>query len=73
MTEVRSDSAFRDVAGPDGVIWRVSERGVGALYPGRPSLIFDCGAVVRRLYRYPGDWQSMSDDELLALSLTWTR
>jgi hypothetical protein len=73
MTDVRSDASFRDIAGPDGVLWRVTERGVGVFYPGRPSLVFDCGTVVRRLYRYPANWRALSDDELLTLSLTWAR
>lgn len=52
-----------------GLEWRVYERPAGSASPtpGRPSLIFDSDGIVRRLWRYPTDWSSLSDRQLLGL------
>jgi hypothetical protein len=55
----------------DGVRWRVFEQAFGA-YDRRSgqSLIFASDAAVRRVRTYPGNWATMPDAELMALS--WT-
>jgi hypothetical protein len=53
----------------DGREWRVYERtsSEASPQPGRQSLVFDTDGMVRRMWQYPGDWMSMSDEELLLL------
>ena len=49
--------------------WAIREVDTGAL-PGAPRprcLICESDDVVRRIWRYPDDWLSLSDDELLRL------
>ena len=53
----------------DGVLWLVYE------LPPSPfdrrqtaSLLFESDIAIRRVRNYPGDWRTLSDDELFALS-----
>lgn len=59
----------RHVVGPDGVTWRVSEREPPPHLADRCErcLIFDAGAVVRRVCGEGPGWRLRSDAELLAL------
>lgn len=60
---------FRDSQGRQWTVFERSCKGV----PGRRAdqcLVFECGEVVRRLWRYPQDWRSLSAVELEKLS--WT-
>lgn len=60
---------MRDLVDAHGRAWRVYERISSALspLPGRRSLIFDTEGMVRRVWRYPLAWNSLSDDALLSL------
>lgn len=60
---------MRYLTDTQGREWRVYERpGSGDAHsPGRPSLIFDSEGIVRRLWRYPAEWTSLGDGQLLAL------
>lgn len=63
-TVVRS---IRDAVGRD---WRIREMAAPSYdRRQRPSLIFDCDTVIRRVRDYPTDWYELSDDDLFALSL----
>jgi len=54
---------------PGGVTWTVREadtrRVPGAQAPS--CLIFETSGYARRAWRYPPDWRSLGDEELLAL------
>jgi hypothetical protein len=47
----------------------VYERIAGDFSPtaGRSSLVFDTDGIVRRLWRYPSGWFTLSDADLLGL------
>jgi hypothetical protein len=54
----------------EGVRWSVYEMAAGEI-PGRRGptcLVFDSAAYVRRVWAFPADWLTLSDDVLLALS-----
>jgi D-serine deaminase-like pyridoxal phosphate-dependent protein len=56
---------IRDLA---GTLWQVAEHDAGDV-PGAMGprcLIFDSQSIVRRFWRYPGDWHALADDNLLA-------
>ena len=57
---------LRDTQGRE---WRVYERTSTDVSPmaGHRSLIFDAEGIVRRLWRYPATWASLSDTELIGL------
>jgi hypothetical protein len=62
-------SGKRTIVGGDGFEWLVREFesvGAGAL---SKSLVFERPEVVRRVRDYPGDWATLSDDQLYRLSL----
>lgn len=51
-----------------GTVWRISESDARDT-PGAMSdtcLIFDSQAVCRRYWKYPGDWFTLPEDNLLA-------
>jgi hypothetical protein len=60
---------MRHLIDAQGREWRVYERAAGELSPvaGRASLVFDTDGIVRRLWRYPGSWATLSDVDLLGL------
>ena len=64
-----ADRTVRVFVDADGTRWQVSERPF-ADYDRRRglSLIFASDAAVRRVREYPGNWHSLTDDELIALS-----
>jgi len=52
-----------------GIAWSVRELD-SSHTPGAPtsvSLICESPALVRRVWRFPGEWQRLSDAEVLAL------
>ena len=53
-----------------GRVWRVSEVDARRLPGARgPScLLFDSPTMVRRVWRFPGDWGTLPDEALVALS-----
>jgi hypothetical protein len=60
---------FRDTRGRQ---WTVFERPCKGV-PGRKAdrcLVFECGEVVRRLWRYPDNWRTLDAEALEKLS--WT-
>jgi hypothetical protein len=60
---------MRHLADAHGREWHVYER-IGSHFSpaaGRASLVFDTDGMVRRLWRYPAAWASLSDDALLSL------
>src|SRR5579864_8501951 len=60
----------RIVGGEDGRKWLVQEvADWGYDRRGSRSLIFSTDDLMRRVQRYPSDWLSLSDEELLAISL----
>jgi hypothetical protein len=60
---------MRHLIDPQGREWRVYERPSRDFAPGagQTSLVFDAEGIVRRLWRYPPGWLSLSDGELLRL------
>lgn len=62
-------TATRSVDARDGTQWRVREARAdnvpGAWGP--HCLIFDSGMICRRIWRYPADWASLTEEALLAL------
>ena len=65
----RRSSRTRQIIDAQGREWRVYERTASDHSPmtGRPSLVFDTEGIVRRLWRYPAEWASLSDADLLGL------
>lgn len=63
------DKAPRSFVDADGIRWHVSERQIDD-YDRRSgmSLIFASEGAVRRVRNFPADWNSLSDQELIALS-----
>jgi len=61
--------AQREVFADDGTRWRVREaRAFDVPGAEAPScLIFDAGNVCRRFWRFPHEWQDLSDGSLLAM------
>ena len=55
----------------DDILWTVSERPHGEGDTPATRLIFDNGATVRTVRRFPADWAALPDDELFALCVTW--
>jgi hypothetical protein len=60
---------MRRLVDAHGREWQVYERSTGDISPGpvRSSLIFDTEGIVRRLWRYPSSWATLSDPDLLGL------
>jgi hypothetical protein len=60
---------MRHLEDAHGREWHVYERISSSFSPaaGRSSLVFDTEGMVRRLWRYPAAWASLSDDALLSL------
>lgn len=58
---------FRDGA---GCVWNVYEVAAGAVpwAKGRRCLLFDSESAIRRVWRYPPDWRTLSEAELETLS-----
>lgn len=63
----RSAVEYTDV---DGVQWTVREIAPATTlaHSGQPSLIFESAMAVRRVWRYPSDWRTLSSEHLSALS-----
>ena len=59
----------RHFLGSSGIEWRVYEIPAGqrGLIDVPSSLVFDSMAVARRVYDYPANWASLTDDALCAL------
>ena len=62
-------SGKRSIVGGDGFEWLVREFENVCVGATSKSLVFERPEVVRRVRDYPGDWASMSDDQLYRLSL----
>jgi hypothetical protein len=62
-------SSKRSIVGGDGFEWVVREFENVSVGAGAKSLVFERPEVVRRVRDYPGDWASLSDDQLYRLSL----
>jgi hypothetical protein len=60
---------MRHLVDRHGRDWRVYERSNSAnsSLPDRRSLVFDTEGMVRRVWRYPLAWASLSDEALLRL------
>lgn len=74
MTDDRIDqsisSVLRTVRDTTGREWRVRETPPPSYdRRQRPSLIFDCDSVIRRVRDYPKNWYELSNEDLFALSL----
>jgi hypothetical protein len=67
MTQSKSDR--RNIVGGDGNEWLVREFENVCLEATSKSLVFERAEVVRRVRDYPGNWASLSDDQLYRLSL----
>ena len=67
MTELKSSK--RSIVGGDGFEWLVREFEKVSVGAASKSLVFERPEVVRRVRDYPGDWASLSDDQLYLLSL----
>ena len=62
-------SGKRSIVGDDGFEWLVREFEKVSVGAASKSLVFERPEVVRRVRDYPGDWASLSDDQLYRLSL----
>ena len=62
-------SSKRSIVGGDGFEWLVREFETASVGAASKSLVFERPEVVRRVRDYPGDWASLSDDQLYRLSL----
>jgi len=64
MPEVRSDQR---IIKRDGELWRIREASATTVpgAHGARCLICESDYVVRRIWSYPSNWRSLSDDELL--------
>ncbi len=59
----------REIYSEDGTRWRVREaRAYGVPGAEREScLICDSGTVCRRLWHYPGQWETLSSEQLMEI------
>lgn len=60
----------RIIREPDGREWMVREIPHGYDRRSGTALIFERPDVIRKVRTFPVGWRSMSDDDLVALSLT---
>jgi hypothetical protein len=67
MTQTKSSK--RSIVGNDGFEWLVREFENVGMAATSKSLVFERPEVVRRVRDYPGDWASLSDDQLYRVSL----
>ena len=58
----------RSIVGGDGCEWLVRELETRSADSTSKSLVFERPEVVRRVRDYPGNWASLSDDQLYSLS-----
>lgn len=66
---VQPKSSKRNIVGGDGFEWLVREFENVSIGMTSRSLVFERPEVVRRVRDYPGDWATLSDDQLYRLSL----
>ncbi|HEX6535708.1 MAG TPA: hypothetical protein VF041_14015 [Gemmatimonadaceae bacterium] len=59
----------RTAVAPDGEHWLIYERSAAGTPGARAAtcLVLDCGAICRRVWRYPHDWTMWTVERLLAL------
>ena len=67
MTQVISDR--RSILGGDGCEWLVREVETRDAGSASRSLVFERPEVVRRVRDYPGNWATLSDEQLYRVSL----